>query len=615
MRILRSLTTLALLILVLGAIVGLVLTRDSGQPVTAARPGRRTPAVDEQPLQTARNMAKLVSSWDEQRIAQQALKLADHEVDLAFADALRDATEQPTAPTTQSRELYSRVSKAEALVQADQGKVEQLKKKLAATSPQHQGAVQQQIDILQAQMGLDQDELDDAKEDLSRSGVDLLSRVQRQFARYQAAQQSDAGHLQFSVGSAPAYVANDLVSRVRAWRTAHNKIAQLQQAQDEAASNAAKFGKAHDDLEKQVSAEQADQQALAQEAAAQLSSEKAQDSEGATGETAAALLSLHTVSVDQKDLADLDKRVQDQTELRDAYVSWIGLVKSDQLAALHGVLKSTLYIVLLFMAMYLVTLLVEHFLGDITPEHTRFRTLRIIVRFAVQAVGFLLIMFVIFGVPNQLTTVVGLAGAGLTVALQDFIISFLGWFALMGRNGLRVGDWVEINGVAGEVVEIGLLRTVLLETGTSADAGHPTGRRVAMMNSYAIQGHYFNFSTSGQWLWDEVQVTVPAAEDPYPIIEAIQQMVVKETETDTQAAEAEWKQTTSRYRVQSVSAEPAVNLRPTGVGVEVHVRYITRANERYATRTRLYQAVVELLHHKGVDAEAAQSVPATSGKS
>jgi hypothetical protein len=135
------------------------------------------------------------------------------------------------------------------------------------------------------------------------------------------------------------------------------------------------------------------------------------------------------------------------------------------------------------------------------------------------------------------------------------------------------------------------------------------------MNSYAIQGHYFNFSTSGQWLWDEVQVTVPAAEDPYPIIEAIQQMVVKETETDTQAAEAEWKQTTSRYRVQSVSAEPAVNLRPTGVGVEVHVRYITRANERYATRTRLYQAVVELLHHKGVDAEAAQSVPATSGKS
>ena len=176
-------------------------------------------------------------------------------------------------------------------------------------------------------------------------------------------------------------------------------------------------------------------------------------------------------------------------------------------------------------------------------------------------------------------------------------------------------DWVEINGVAGEVMEIGLLRTVLLETGNWAEAGHPTGRKVAMMNSYAIQGHFFNFSTSGQWLWDEVQVTVPATEDPYPIIESIQQMVVKETEADTRAAEEEWKQATNRYRVHAVSAEPAVNLRPTGAGTEVHVRYITRANDRYATRTRLYQAVVELLHRRGVQAETAQAVPAKSGKS
>jgi len=91
-------------------------------------------------------------------------------------------------------------------------------------------------------------------------------------------------------------------------------------------------------------------------------------------------------------------------------------------------------------------------------------------------------------------------------------------------------------------------------------------------------------------------------------------MVVKDTEADTRAAEQEWKQATNRYRVHSVSAEPAVNLRPTGAGIEVHVRYITRASERYATRTRLYQAVVELLHRRGVEAETAQSVPAVSGK-
>ena len=221
----------------------------------------------------------------------------------------------------------------------------------------------------------------------------------------------------------------------------------------------------------------------------------------------------------------------------------------------------------------------------------------------------LLILFVVIGTPNQMPTILGLAGAGLTVALKDFIVAFVGWFVLMGRNGIRVGDWVEINGVVGEVVEINLWHTVLLETGNWTDTGHPTGRKVAFMNSFAIEGHYFNFSTSGQWLWDEIEIMVPSDQNPYPIIDAIQKMVQKETQANAQAAEHEWQKATSHHRMHSVSAAPAINLRPTTSGVEVHVRYITRASERYATRTRLYQALVEILHKPRASAMA-QSTPA-----
>ena len=76
----------------------------------------------------------------------------------------------------------------------------------------------------------------------------------------------------------------------------------------------------------------------------------------------------------------------------------------------------------------------------------------------------------------------------------------------MGKNGIHVGDWVEINGVGGEVTEIGLMTTTLLETGGLADQGHPTGRRISFMNGFAIRGQYFNFSTAGQWMWDEISV-------------------------------------------------------------------------------------------------------------
>jgi small-conductance mechanosensitive channel len=196
--------------------------------------------------------------------------------------------------------------------------------------------------------------------------------------------------------------------------------------------------------------------------------------------------------------------------------------------------------------------------------------------------------------------------------MKDFIVAFFGWFALMGRNGIRVGDWVEIKGVVGEVTEIGLLRTVLLETGNWAAAGHPTGRKVAFVNSFAIEGHFFNFSTSGQWLWDELQILVPSSQNPYPILDAIQELATTATAANARMAEEEWQRATHRERMHSVSAAPAINLRPTSSGVEVHVRYITRAQERYATRTRLYQEIVALLHQRQPE-RAAASTPASAG--
>ena len=603
---------LGLLVLALLGSAGLYWTRDSGQASVVPKTAHR-PLVDEQPLQTARAAAKLATSWDEERFAQQALKLADHEVDLAFSDALRDATEHPVQATSQSRELYARLNKATARVKADQDRIDALKKELATAHADRQNNIQQQLDIVTAQQELDQDELDDAKEDLGRSGLDPLSRIQRQFARHEAAQQIDTSHSQTLPGAAlPNLGSGSLASQSASWRALHGEETQLRAAENEATQDAAALVQAHDALEKQVNGEKADQQALTQEAAAQLASAKAAGG-GPSGETTAALLSLHALSVDQKDVADLDKRIQDQQGLADAYASWITLVDANERAVLHGMIKSSLWILLILLAMFLAEVLVERFLSDLSPEQKRFRTVRVVVRFAVRAISVLLLLFVIFGVPSQMPTILGLAGAGLTVALQDFIISFLGWFVLMGRNGVRVGDWVEINGVAGEVVEVGLLRTVLLETGNSADAGHPTGRKIAFMNSYAIQGHFFNFSTSGQWLWDELQIMVSADRDPHPIIAAIEAMVSKETGPDTSAAEQEWQQSTTRYHVQSVSAKPAVNLRPTAGGIEVHIRYITRANERYAMRTRLYQEVVDLLREKAPDA-AVETQPAAAAK-
>ena len=168
-----------------------------------------------------------------------------------------------------------------------------------------------------------------------------------------------------------------------------------------------------------------------------------------------------------------------------------------------------------------------------------------------------MILLVVVGLPGQLGTFLGLATAGLTVGLKDFIVGFIGWFVLMGKNGIRMGDWVEINGVTGEVVEIGPFHTVLLETGNWTDSGHPTGRRVTFTNSFAIEGHYFNFSTTGQWLWDELAVVLPTGKDPYPMLDAIHKKVIEATRENVQQAENEWKSATTSRELASLSAAPS----------------------------------------------------------
>jgi len=119
---------------------------------------------------------------------------------------------------------------------------------------------------------------------------------------------------------------------------------------------------------------------------------------------------------------------------------------------------------------------------------------------------------------------------------------------------------------------------------------------VAFNNKYAISGQYFNFSTAGQWMWDEITVSVPADEDTAGTIERVQKAVSAETEADARQAEAEWKQVSQRHGLSQFSAEPAVNPQATATGVDLVVRYVTRASGRFERRNTLYQCVLDSLH-------------------
>jgi small-conductance mechanosensitive channel len=262
---------------------------------------------------------------------------------------------------------------------------------------------------------------------------------------------------------------------------------------------------------------------------------------------------------------------------------------------LHLMLQSVASIAWIVLGTMLVGWGLQILLERMSRDRRQKQTLRTILNLGTQLIGLLLVLLVVFGSPDQMPTILGLATAGLTVVFQDFILAFCGWFVLMGRNGIRVGDWVEIDSVGGEVVELGLFRTWLLETGNWTANGHPTGRRVSFLNGYAIRGKYFNFSTNGQWMWDEIKVSIPGGVDGGILIEKIRAAAVQATEADAKMAEEEWKRVTHEEGLPQFSATPSVDMRPAGAGLDIVVRYVTRAGVRLETRNRLFSTVVDLM--------------------
>ena len=618
MKLRHWITATVLLLLVAAAIVGMVWTRQPrgiSQEVAPPPGSRKTTSkqqhvaqhawVDQSPLQTARRVGSLAYSEDERSLAQQVEKVADHEVDLAFFDAFRAAQESPAALTPALKKLSDQKNQLQQAFQEDQDNVGALTKKVAAAPDSQKENLQDQLNVAQAQLELDQDEADDAAEALVEAGGDPQAEVQR----LKQAHDDEEAHLSAHPAQAENqaeryYQAHTLLVVFRAWKALRDKKATLEEAQH--ASNITQEGlaKQHTSLNAEAQQESASRASAKQQAKGFANNSKTSSRDESKAAAQAALDSLKHYRQDQKNLADLGKRIADEQKLNDLYDRWIGLVDIRQQAALHNMIEVVLCILLVVLLVYLANRVIERYTVGLKTENKRIDTLRAMLKFSAQAVGVIAILFLIFGLPNQATTILGLAGAGLTVAMKDFIMAFLGSFALMGRNGIHVGDWIEVNGVAGEVVEIGLMKTVLLETGNWTDAGHPTGRKVSFMNSFAIEGHYFNFTTSGQWMWDELKVTIPANQDPYAVIDGIQKLVAKETETNAHKAEEEWQQTTNRYRVQAFSAAPALNVMPSGDAVEVQVRYITRAYERHEMRRKLYEEVVKLMHGKREDVKA-----------
>ncbi len=208
-----------------------------GQPGQPAAPSQTT-IVDMHPWQIAQALAPLAVSREEEDFAHEAERLADHEANQAFAVALRQAGAQHLAPTGEAIELTRKVAQLQDMAKEDQAQVRSLTATTTAGA-----APSDDLKIAQAQLALDQDELNDAQQDLSRASGDVRARIQQELAAHEAAvsklnAQSNSDS-QIAVLSTRQY--GTLAHRVQAWFSQRSRYQLIEQAMQQGAHRRSQF--------------------------------------------------------------------------------------------------------------------------------------------------------------------------------------------------------------------------------------------------------------------------------------------------------------------------------------------------------------------------------------
>ena len=555
--------------------------------------------VDLRPWQTAQTLAAMAVTAEETEFGLDAERLADHEVDQAFATALRQANLNAEHRNLSGGaiELSQRVNAIQQVVAQDKAEVQRLTAaaKAEGKATENTDDDDGDLSIAKAQLQLDTDQLDDAQDDLDRATGDNRAQIKSELAAREATMTKYDNEMKN--GGEIAVLSVDrkgtLASRLQGWFKQRTRAQLIQQAIQQTNDDLARLTTEHNALEVKANA-----------TIPQFVFES---------ERASHLADLKDRAAERQILSNYDDRILTEQQLTQVYSRWAAQLVLQHARLSHLIIQSCASIFFILICMVLGGALINHFMAKLTTGDRQRHTLRSVLHLSVQVLGGLMILLVVFGLPHQMPTILGLVTAGVTIVLQDFILAFFGWFVLMGKNGMRVGDRVEINGVGGEVTEIGLINTTLLEIGSHSDTALPTGRRISFINSFAIRGQYFNYSTTGQWMWDEITISQPAMANPRPIVERIEKVVQEETSEGAGIALQEWKRSMHSGHLGRLDTAPVVSLMTTAGGFDIQIRYVTRAANRFETRMALYQRVFDTIQEARASALAA-SQPAVSSK-
>jgi len=228
----------------------------------------------------------------------------------------------------------------------------------------------------------------------------------------------------------------------------------------------------------------------------------------------------------------------------------------------------------------------------IKESETRYRA-RKFISFLGYAAGILLILVVFGDRMGNLHVAIGIAGAGVAFALQEVITSIAGWMTVSFGQFFKPGDRVQLGGIKGDVIDIGVFRTTMMECGEWVKGDQYNGRIVRVANSFVFKEPVFNYSADFPFLWDEIIVPVKFESDREMTREILTRVVNEVVGEYVVYAKGAWPEIVKKYKIEDARIEPTIIMVATDNWMEFTVRYVVDYRERTATKDKMFNRILE----------------------
>lgn len=228
--------------------------------------------------------------------------------------------------------------------------------------------------------------------------------------------------------------------------------------------------------------------------------------------------------------------------------------------------------------------------SDISVRHMLIRTIHYLMLLA----NGIVLLTIWFESTISITTILGFISAGLALALHQVILNMAGWVLILIKKPFNIGDRIEYQEIIGDVIDIGIFHTVVLEVGHWVGADQSTGRLVQLPNGKIFTQPFFNYTSEFEALWDEVKILLTFSSD-YKLAQQKLLSIAKDHTPDglIEKIEVQQREMAKKYALKTGMLSPIAYVSIQESGIQVELRYLVEVRHRRTMKHQISQSILD----------------------